>query len=283
MKVAIHQMCSGIDPITNLDVMAENIGLAAKSGAQFYFAPEMSVLIDRDRHRSRKWMNSQNENIWLERFSKAARSHAIWLHIGSMPVACGKPDDPRLANRSIVFDADGNIRARYDKMHLFDVQLECGEGWRESTAYRPGDKVVLAQSPLGSMGLTICYDLRFPYLFSALSGTGARVFAVPAAFTVPTGRAHWHSLLKARAIENAAFVIAAAQTGTHQDGRKTFGHSLVIDPWGDVLLDMGEDIGLGYAEIDLARVDEVRTQIPVLENRRKIPTEITVMPPIKSA
>ncbi len=281
MKIAIHQMCSGIDPSANLETMVEHIAQAAKTGAQFYFAPEMSVLIDRDRRRSKKWINFENEQKWIARLSTAARDHAIWLHIGSIPVVSGNADDLRFFNRSILFSSEGEICAQYDKMHLFDVQLKNGEGWRESAAYRPGERVVLADTPLGLMGLTICYDLRFPYLFSALSGAGTGIFAVPAAFTVPTGRAHWHSLLRARAIENAAFVIAAAQSGTHEDGRETYGHSLVVDPWGNLLLDMGDAPGLGYAEIDLARIAEVRAQIPVLENRRPLPEEIVVMPPIK--
>ncbi len=163
------------------------------------------------------------------------------------------------------------IRARYDKMHLFDVDLATGESWRESSAYRAGDRPVVADTPLGKMGLTICYDIRFPDLYSMLSQSGATIFAVPAAFTVPTGKAHWHVLLRARAIESAAFVIAAAQTGKHEDGRETYGHSLVIDPWGEVLLDMGSEPGLGFAELDLDRVTEVRAQIPVHLNRRDIP------------
>jgi predicted amidohydrolase len=175
-----------------------------------------------------------------------------------------------LANRSLVIDDEGVIRARYDKMHLFDVDLSTGESWRESNAYVPGDGPVIADTPIGPLGLTICYDMRFPDLYSALSKAGIDALAIPAAFTVPTGRAHWHTLLRARAIEAQAFVIAAAQTGNHEDGRQTYGHSLVVDPWGDVLLDMGEDEGLGFAEIDLDRIREVRSQIPVHANRRDI-------------
>ena len=156
-------------------------------------------------------------------------------------------------------------------MHLFDVDLSTGESWRESSAYKGGDGPVLADTPLGKMGLTICYDMRFPDLYSRLAQAGATVFAVPAAFTVPTGKAHWHVLLRARAIESAAFVIAAAQCGKHEDGRETYGHSLVVDPWGTVLLDMGESEGVGFAGLDLARVTEVRAQIPVHLNRRDIP------------
>jgi predicted amidohydrolase len=176
----------------------------------------------------------------------------------------------KFANRSIVINDKGEIAARYDKIHLFDVALSSGESWCESDQYEAGESPVLVKTPLGQMGLSICYDLRFPLLYSALAQAGAEIFVVPAAFTVPTGRAHWHTLLRARAIESAAYVIAPAQSGHHADGRRTFGHSLVIDPWGEILLDMGEGEGVGFAEIDLAKVTEVRQQIPVVENARSI-------------
>jgi predicted amidohydrolase len=175
----------------------------------------------------------------------------------------------------LIIDPMGQIRARYDKMHLFDVDLDAGETWRESSAYVAGKNAVLVETPLGQMGLAICYDVRFSELFARLARSGATIFALPAAFTVPTGKAHWHLLLRARAIENAAFVIAAAQSGTHQDGRTTFGHSLVVDPWGEVLLDMGDGEGIGYTELDLARVNAVRRQIPVHTNRKDIPVSVT--------
>uniref|UniRef100_UPI0025E77557 nitrilase-related carbon-nitrogen hydrolase n=1 Tax=uncultured Sphingomonas sp. TaxID=158754 RepID=UPI0025E77557 len=162
------------------------------------------------------------------------------------------------------------IRARYDKMHLFDVDLPTGESWRESAAYAAGEQAVVVGSPVGRLGVTICYDIRFPDLFRALSDAGARVLSVPAAFTRPTGAAHWHVLLRARAIEAGAFVIAAAQTGVHQDGRETFGHSLVVDPWGEILLDMGDQPGIGYVDLDLAAVDRVQARVPALRHRRAI-------------
>ena len=171
-------------------------------------------------------------------------------------------DGTRLANRSFVIDDTGQIRARYDKMHLFDVALANGEAWRESAVYDAGRGPVVVDTPIGLMGLAVCYDLRFPDLFSAFSKAAVDVIAVPSAFTVPTGMAHWHIMLRARAIEAQAFVIAAAQSGQHADGRSTYGHSLVADPWGDVLLDMGNDEGIGYADIDLARLADVRSQIP---------------------
>ncbi len=243
--------------------------MSASAGARFYFAPEMSGLIDKNRARAAVAIGTEADNIVLAAVQKAAAQTGIWVHIGSIPVQSER-DKGRFANRSLIIDGSGKIAARYDKMHLFDVQLATGEQWRESSAYIAGDQPVLANTPLGMIGMTICYDMRFPDLYSRLSGAGAQIFAVPAAFTVPTGRAHWHTLLKTRAIESACFVIAAAQSGTHQDGRQTYGHSLVVDPWGDVLLDMGEGEGLGFAEIDLDRIAEVRGQIPVHLNRRFI-------------
>jgi predicted amidohydrolase len=175
-----------------------------------------------------------------------------------------------------VIDREGLIRARYDKIHLFDVDLPTGESWRESAVYSAGkDVAVVNGTPVGKLGLTICYDLRFPALFARLAESDADVIAVPAAFTVPTGRAHWHVLLRARAIEAGLFVIAAAQVGRHEDGRQTFGHSLVVDPWGDVLLDMGDEPGVGFADIDLSRISEVRSRIPALNHRRPIPAVVT--------
>lgn len=270
MKIAVHQMTSGINPAANVTEMVRVIRESAESGASFYFAPEMSLLLDRDRNRAASSISIESKNAYLPLLASAAADCGIWVHLGSLPVL-HEDGSGRYANRTVLINDHGVIRARYDKMHLFDVDLSTGESWRESSAYRPGDAAVLADTPLGPMGLTVCYDMRFPDLYSRLAQSGARVFAVPAAFTVPTGKAHWHTLLRARAIESAAFVIAAAQSGTHQDGRETYGHSLVVDPWGDVLLDMGEGEGLGYADIDLARVDEVRAQIPVHLNRRDIP------------
>ena len=170
-----------------------------------------------------------------------------------------------------MIDHKGVIRARYDKLHLFDVDLPTGESWRESNAYRAGEGAVVVETPVGPLGLAICYDLRFPALFQALSGAGAEVLTVPAAFTVPTGEAHWHALLRARAIENACWVIATAQYGLHEDGRKTYGHSLVIDPWGRIVLDMGDEEGVGFAEIDPDILPDVRARVPVLQHRRPIP------------
>lgn len=270
MKVALHQMRSGIDPAANLRDMIEAVRNAAREGAEMYFAPEMSLLLDRNRERARGNIGPEKDNVGLASLCAVARAAGIWVHVGSVAVVSER-DPARFANRSILIDANGTIVARYDKIHLFDVDLATGESWRESNAYLGGERAVLADTPLGPMGLTICYDLRFPDLYSELAKAGARAMAVPAAFTVPTGKAHWHVMLRARAIESAAFVIAAAQAGRHDDGRETYGHSLVVDPWGEVLLDMGEEEGLGFAEVDISRVDEVRGQVPVHLNRRVIP------------
>ena len=178
---------------------------------------------------------------------------------------------------TFVIDRDGEIRGTYDKLHLFDVDLPTGESWRESNVYSAGSGVVLVNgTPVGKVGLTICYDLRFPGLFARLAEADADVIAVPAAFTVPTGKAHWHVLLRARAIEAGLFIVAAAQVGRHEDGRQTFGHSLVVDPWGEVLLDMGEEQGVGFADVDLKRISDVRARIPALNHRRAIPDAVTL-------
>ena len=232
------------------------------------FTPEMSGLLDRDRDRAAGSLVREEGDRVLAAVREAAAKHGLWVHLGSLAVL---REDGRLANRDFVIDDMGAIRARYDKMHLFDVDLPSGESWRESNSYAPGERAVTVATPLGVLGPAICYDLRFPDLFRALSDAGATLLAVPAAFTRPTGAAHWHVLLRARAIEAAAFVIAAAQTGVHADGRATYGHSLVVDPWGELLLDMGEPAGLGFAEIDPARTEAARARVPVLSHRRTIP------------
>jgi predicted amidohydrolase len=270
VKIAVHQMTSGIDPAENAAKMVAAIRESADNGASFYFTPEMALLLDRNRVRASEHIFAETDNRWIGEICSAARKAGLWVHLGSLPVR-HEDGSGRFANRTLLIDNSGSICARYDKMHLFDVDLASGESWRESSAYRGGDGPVIADTPLGKMGLTICYDMRFPDLYSHLAKSGAQLFAVPAAFTVPTGQAHWHVLLRARAIESAAFVIAAAQSGTHADGRQTYGHSLVVDPWGEVLLDLGEGEELGYAELDLARIDEVRAQIPVHLNRRAMP------------
>jgi len=272
-RIALFQSTAGIDPEENARSLTQAIREAALGGAEILFTPEMSGLLDRDQQRARKNLRSEDEDLVLAACRDAAREHSIWLHLGSLAILT---EDDKVANRGFVIDRDGNIRARYDKIHLFDVDLPTGESWRESNTYSPGKGVVLVNgTPVGKIGLTICYDLRFPGLFARLAEADADVISVPAAFTVPTGKAHWHVLLRARAIEAGLFVVAAAQVGRHEDGRQTFGHSLVIDPWGEVLLDMGQDSGLGFADIDLARISDVRSRIPALSHRRPIPEAVT--------
>jgi len=273
-RIAISQSNTGIDPAANARALEQAIAKAADGGAEILFTPEMSGLLDRDSTRAAKSLRSEQDDEVLAACREAARRHKIWLHIGSLAVLAG---DGKVANRGFVIDRDGEIRARYDKLHLFDVDLPTGESWRESSVYSAGEGVVILNgTPVGKLGLTICYDLRFPGLFARLAEADADVIAVPAAFTVPTGKAHWHVLLRARAIEAGLFVVAAAQVGRHEDGRQTFGHSLVVDPWGEILLDMGSEPGIGFAEIDLKRILDVRSRIPALSHRRPIPDAVTL-------
>ena len=269
MRAAILQTCTGIDPLIEARTLVEAIERAAGEGADMMFTPEMSGLLDRDRARADRAIRPEGEDVVLAAVREAAAKHRLWVHLGSLAVRSERPGAP-YANRGFVIDAAGEVRARYDKIHLFDVDLPTGESWRESASYARGERAVAVTTPWGLLGLSVCYDLRFPDLYRALSDAGATMLAVPAAFTVPTGRAHWHVLLRARAIEAAAFVIAAAQSGTHGDGRATYGHSLVVDPWGEALLDMDEGAGLGFADIDPARVAEARARVPVVAHRRPI-------------
>ncbi len=261
-KAACVQMRSGIDRMRNIANATAAIAEAAQKGAHFVVTPEMTNAIDRDTARLSSSLPEGEEIAEVRAFSEAASEHGIWLLIGSMAIRRG---DGRLANRSFLFGPDGVVAARYDKIHMFDVSLENGESWRESRIYQPGDKAVVVETPLAAIGLTICYDVRFPTLYRALARAGAEVICVPAAFTRQTGRAHWKTLLTARAIECGAFVIAAAQGGVHEDGRETFGHSLIISPWGDILTEArGDEPGVILAEIDPKRVAAARTQIPSL-------------------
>jgi predicted amidohydrolase len=273
-RIALFQSNTGIDPAVNARALSDAIEQAAAGDAEMLFTPEMSGLLDRDSERAAKVLRQQQDDMVLAACREAAARHRIWLHIGSLAVLS---ETGKVANRSFVIDREGEVRATYDKMHLFDVDLPTGESWRESNVYSPGNDVVVVNgTPVGKLGLTICYDLRFPGLFARLAESDADVIAVPAAFTVPTGKAHWHVLLRARAIEAGLFVVAAAQAGHHEDGRTTFGHSLVVDPWGEVLLDVGEDKGVGFADIDLSRISDVRSRIPALNHRRPIPDAVNL-------
>jgi len=270
MRIAILQARTGIDPEANARDLVDAVEAAAAGGAAMLFTPEMSGLLDRDRARAREHLKDEASDLVLASVCAAARRSGIWVHLGSLALA-GERSDARLVNRGFVIDAEGRVRARYDKIHLFDVDLPTGESWRESASYAGGEHPVAVDTPLGRMGLSICYDLRFPDLYRALTGAGATLLSIPAAFTVPTGRAHWHVLLRARAIEAGVFVIAAAQVGKHEDRRETYGHSLAVDPWGKVLLDMQQEPGLGFVDLDLAQVDEVRGRLPAIRHRRPIP------------
>jgi predicted amidohydrolase len=274
MRAALLQATTGVDPLLGARALVEAVERAAGEGADMLFTPEMSELIDRDRARAAAAIVTEEDDVALAAVREAAARHKLWVHLGSLALRAEGAGAP-FVNRAFVIDDRGDIRARYDKIHLFDVDLPTGESWRESAAYRPGSGPVAVDTPWGRLGLSICYDMRFPDLYRALSDAGATMLAMPAAFTIPTGRAHWHILLRARAIEAGAFVIAAAQVGHHADGRMTYGHSLVVDPWGEIVLDMGEEPGLGIAELDLRRIADVRARIPALRHRRPIgPVEI---------
>jgi predicted amidohydrolase len=268
-RIALLQAKSGIDPAANAVALVAAVSEAAAGGAAILFTPEMSGLLDRDRARAGTNLRTEAADPVLASVRAAAAQAGIWVHLGSLAIL--EEVGGKLVNRSYLIDREGEVRATYDKLHLFDVDLPTGESWRESASYAPGGRTVVAQTPAGPLGLSICYDLRFPDLYRALTDAGALVLAIPAAFTMPTGIAHWHVLMRARAIEAGAYVVAAAQSGLHEDGRETYGHSLVVGPWGDVLLDMGEGEGVGFAEIDLAEVEAVRARLPALRHRRPIP------------
>jgi predicted amidohydrolase len=280
LLIALVEMTSGIDPDQNLAAIDAALGAAAKAGAVMAFLPEMSLLLDRDRLRSGAVLARESDSPWPGALQILARRHGIWLHSGSMPLLADIGD--HRVNRSHVIAADGSIRARYDKIHMFDVTLPSGENWSESAAYAGGDALVVVDSPIGRIGLSVCYDLRFPELYRALVDQGAEILVVPAAFTISTGEAHWHILLRARAIENGCFVLAAAQAGHHEDGRSTFGHSLAVDPWGSVIAEgigdrvhadvgSGNIAGPGYrlilAPIDGDAVSRARQAIPLHRSR----------------
>ena len=267
-RIALFQPTTGVDPAESAEALSDAIARAAQGGVAMLFTPEMSGILDQKRSRAAENIRHEGEDIVLQAVRDATREHGIWVSLGSLAV---ERQDGGWANRAFVVDDKGVIAARYDKMHMFDASLDDGEAWRESAAYTAGEEVVTVETPIGRLGLTICYDIRFPALYDALGRAKCDVIAIPAAFTVPTGRAHWHVLQRARAIEASAFVVSAAQVGEHPDGRRTFGHSLVVDPWGEVQLDMGDTPGLSFCDIDLSRIQEVRRQVPSLANRRDIP------------
>lgn len=257
-------MRSGRDPLANRNQAVALVREAAAAGAAYVQTPEMTGLVERDRARLLAVAMPEERDETLAALRQTARELKIHVHLGSLALRAGEG----MANRGFLIGPDGEILARYDKIHLFDVDLPNGESWRESRTYRGGDRAVLAGTPWGRIGLTICYDLRFPALYTALAEAGAEVLTAPACFTRQTGEAHWHVLQRARAIETGCFMLSAAQGGRHEDGRETYGHSLIVDPWGRVLAEGGEEPGIVLAELDLALVAEARARIPALKNAR---------------
>jgi predicted amidohydrolase len=269
---ACIQHTAGPDPDANLRFVADLVRRARDAGADFVMTPEASNLIAGGKER-RERARPEAEDPFLAGMRDLARELGLWLLLGSLVIdPAGEPGaDPkeeRLANRSFLLDPAGAVVARYDKIHMFDIDLPSGESYRESNAYRPGAATAVAETPWGKLGMSVCYDVRFPYLYRALAHAGADFLAVPSVFTVPTGRAHWHVLLRARAIENGAFVFAPAQWGEHPGGRKSYGHSLIVDPWGEVLADGGEEVGFVTARIDAAKIAEARRAVPSLTHDR---------------
>jgi predicted amidohydrolase len=266
-KAAAIQMCSGVDPERNAADMARLVREAASQGAVYVQTPEMTGSVQKDRQGLRAVLKSEADDIIVSTAQGLAEELGIHVHVGSTAISLG--DSEKIANRGFLFAPGGRRICTYDKIHMFDVDLDHGETWRESSVYRPGDEARVAELPFAKLGFAICYDVRFPSLFRTEAVAGAEVLTVPAAFTSQTGVAHWEILLRARAIENGAFLIAAAQAGIHEDGRETFGHSMIIDPWGKILASAG---GTGeavvIAEIDIDQVKAVRDRVPNLKNAR---------------
>jgi predicted amidohydrolase len=260
------QMRSGPLPHANRDAAVRLIEEAKNDGAGYVLTPEMTNIFEVKRERLLAAIAPEESDLCLAAFRELARRLGIFVHIGSLAI---KLSSDKAANRSFLIDRSGEIVARYDKIHMFDVDISDSESYRESRSYRPGEIAVTTDLPWGRLGLTICYDLRFPALYRALAEAGSAFFTVPSAFTRPTGEAHWHVLTRARAIENGAFVLAAAQGGKHENGRETFGHSLVIDPWGRVMAEAGIEPGVLLATIDPAEVVAARAKIPSLEHGRR--------------
>jgi predicted amidohydrolase len=265
-KVGLVQMRSGLDPQANLTSLIAAIDEAKRSGADYVQTPEMTNILALKREDLFANIVAEEQDPMLATLCELAQKLSIYIHIGSLAI---KVTPEKAANRAFVIDRNGNIAARYDKIHMFDVDLAGGESYRESNNYRPGDLAVIADLPWGRLGVTICYDLRFPALYRALAEAGASFLAIPAAFTKQTGEAHWHVLMRARAIENGCYVIAAAQGGQHENGRSTFGHSIVVDPWGKIVAEGGIEPGVIMAEIDPAAVVAARSKVPSLNHGRR--------------
>jgi predicted amidohydrolase len=265
-RVGLIQMRSTREPHVNTDAAVKMIGEAKTGGADYVLTPEMTNILERSRESLFAKIVPEENDPSLATFRELARALGIYIHVGSLAVKVA-PD--KAANRAFLIDRRGEIVARYDKIHMFDVDLANGERYRESRSYRPGDLAVTADLPWGRLGITICYDLRFPALYRALAEAGCTFLAIPSSFTKQTGEAHWHVLMRARAIENGSFVFAAAQGGDHEDGRSTFGHSLVVDPWGKIVAEGGTEPGVIFADIDPAAVSAARGKVPSLQHGRR--------------
>jgi deaminated glutathione amidase len=265
-KVACLQMQTGNDFAVNLQTVHAFSREAAGAGARFVLTPEYTLMMDGSGRVMRELALEANGSPALADLQALASELAVWMLVGSLTL---KTDGDRIVNRSFLISADGRVVATYDKIHMFDVTLPDGKVIRESTAYCAGARAVTAPTPWGLIGMTVCYDLRFPHLYRTLAKAGARYLTVPSSFQRATGKVHWHTLLKARAIENACFVFAPAMCGEHPGNRTTYGHSLIVDPWGEVLADGGESVGIVYADIDPARVDKVRGMMPCLDHDRE--------------
>lgn len=266
LSVGLVQFTAGDDPAANTDALLRYVNEAADGGAQFVLTPEVSNIISSSRSHQEQVLSLQEDDQTLKALSALAKARKIWLLIGSLALKSG---GERFLNRSFLISPKGAIIAHYDKIYMFDVALGGGESYRESAQFQPGNRAVLAETDIGKIGLTICYDLRFPHLHRTLAQAGAHILTVPAAFTVPTGKAHWHTLLKARAIETGCFILAPAMVGQHSPKRATYGHSLVVSPWGEVLADAGTAEGVTFATLDLSLVKEARAKIPALSHDRE--------------
>jgi predicted amidohydrolase len=264
-KAAAVQMRSGRSVAPNIDAAEKLIREAARAGAKYVLTPEMTNILERDRAALLAAISPEESDPALARFRALAKELGIYLHAGSLAIKLGAD---QVANRGFLIGPDGGVIARYDKIHMFDVDLANGESWRESRIYKPGEAAIVTDLPDARLGMSICYDVRFPQLYRALAKAGATLLAVPAAFTKQTGEAHWHVLLRSRAIETGAFVIAAAQGGHHEDGRDTYGHSLIIDPWGKVIAEAGTDPGIVVSDIDIEASRVARGRIPALKHDR---------------
>lgn len=273
MRTALLQVNSGPDPLANLANVRSLLGEAVAEGAGFVLTPEVTNCLGAPRARQHEILHEEHSDPTLAGLRETAVAHGIWLLIGSLALKTGDADG-RFANRCFLIDPAGEIVARYDKAHMFDVQISETEQYRESAAYRPGAQAVCAPTPFGTIGLSICYDLRFPYLYRALAHGGAQILTVPAAFSYATGPAHWEPLLRARAIECGAWVLAPAQTGAHGEGegalRRTHGHSLVVAPWGEVVADAGPEPGMVLVELDMDAVAQARKRVPALTHDRAL-------------